>query len=106
MEIPIEGNTSAVGVVSIAVVEKAKKPGTKRKSSTAARKKSTKQKKKSAMGLRAGLFYGATRDIVRGNRTVSLMSSAFVIHLIRRSMPSPKPPCGTDPYFRRSRYQS
>ena len=50
MDIPIEGDTSAVGVgVPVAVVEKAKKPGTKRKSSTAARKKSTKRKKKSAM---------------------------------------------------------
>jgi len=50
MDIPIEGDASAVGVgVPVAVVEKAKKPGTKRKSSTAARKKSTKRKKKSAM---------------------------------------------------------
>jgi DNA-binding protein Alba len=58
----------------------------------------------SMMAFSAG--YGVTRDIVLGNSTVSLMSSTFVIQRIKRSMPSPKPPCGTEPYLRRSRYQS
>jgi hypothetical protein len=43
------------------------------------------------------IYHGLTRDIVRGKGTVSLISSAFVIHRIKRSMPSPKPPCGTEP---------
>lgn len=59
---------------------------------------------KSMMAFSAG--YGVTRDIVLGNSTVSLMSSTFVIQRIKRSMPSPKPPCGTEPNLRRSRYQS
>ena len=46
------------------------------------------------------IYQGVTRDIVRGKGKVSLMSSVFVIHRIKRSMPSPKPPCGTEPYFR------
>jgi DNA-binding protein Alba len=58
----------------------------------------------SMMAFSAG--YGVTRDIVLGNSTVSLMSSTFVIQRIKRSMPSPKPPCGTEPNLRRSRYQS
>lgn len=43
------------------------------------------------------IYHGVTRDIVRGKGTVSLISSAFVIHRIKRSIPSPKPPCGTEP---------
>gem|GEM_PF-3051715 len=38
------------------------------------------------------IYQGVTRDIVRGKGTVSLISPAFVIHRIKRSMPSPKPP--------------
>ncbi len=43
------------------------------------------------------IYHGVTRDIVRGKGTVSLISSAFIIHRIKRSIPSPKPPCGTEP---------
>src|SRR5215212_394678 len=48
--------------------------------------------------------HGVALDIVLGKRDVSLISSTFIIHLIKRSIPSPNPPCGTDPYFLSSRY--
>ena len=41
------------------------------------------------------LFYGLTRDIVLGNRTVSFISCRFAIHLTKRSIPIPNPACGT-----------
>ena len=43
---------------------------------------------------------------MRGNAMVSRTCSRPQIQATQRSMPMPKPPCGTVPYLRRSMYQS
>ena len=50
--------------------------------------------------------YGCSRYSMRGNAMVSRMCSSPQIQATQRSMPMPKPPCGTVPYLRRSMYQS
>ena len=51
-------------------------------------------------------LHGVTRYIMRGNGVASRTCSRPQIHPTTRSMPMPKPPCGTDPKRRRSRYHS
>ena len=50
--------------------------------------------------------YGVTRYIMRGKASASRTCSRPQIQPTTRSMPMPNPPCGTDPYRRRSRYHS
>ena len=52
-----------------------------------------------------GTSYGDSRCNMRGNAMVSRMCSRPQIHATQRSIPMPKPPCGTVPYLRRSMYQ-
>src|SRR6266404_74820 len=53
---------------------------------------------------RKGHIYGYSRCSVRANGIVSRTCSNPQIHATARSIPIPKPPCGTPPNFRRSRY--
>lgn len=55
--------------------------------------------------LRISMGQGKTRLMSRGNGMVSLIWSSLHIHIRTRSIPKPKPLCGTVPHRRRSRYQ-
>jgi hypothetical protein len=52
----------------------------------------------------ASLHYGYNRCSMRGNGIVSRTCSSPQIQATARSMPMPKPACGTPPNLRRSRY--
>jgi hypothetical protein len=51
-------------------------------------------------------LYGCIRPMVRGKGMVSRTCLRPQIQVTQRSTPSPNPPCGMEPYRRRSRYQS
>src|SRR5439155_25923012 len=58
------------------------------------------------MPARCRAAHGRSLYSIRGNAIVSRTCSSPQIQATQRSIPMPKPACGTVPYFRRSIYQS